>query len=139
MAGHIVIPPLVGTLDQARNHSLATSDPVLAKLLDIPSSPLQSPWQHGADLVEQKGPGRRARKSSNHPESSPLDPLAKIMREQDKVEQAVLGHHVEFLDALDGFVILFGLLFLATQGRASDFAKVVVVEDVAEECPAPDD
>lgn len=55
------------------------------------------------------------------------------------MEETILGHHVQFLHTFDGLVVLFGLLFLAAQGGTADLAEVVVVEDVAEERPAPDD
>ena len=55
------------------------------------------------------------------------------------MEQTILRHHVELLNTFNGLVVFLGLLSLATQSGAADLAEVVVVEDVGEESPAPDD
>lgn len=55
------------------------------------------------------------------------------------MEKSILGHHVKLLNTLDGLVVFLSLFSLATQSRATDLAEVVVVEDVAEQSPAPDD
>jgi hypothetical protein len=40
--------------DQARNDSLAITNPILAKLLNIPPSTLQRTRQHSTNLIKQK-------------------------------------------------------------------------------------
>jgi hypothetical protein len=126
-------------LDQTRNDSLAIANPILAKLLDIPTSSLQRTRQHSTNLIKQETPSRSTIPTPNHPEAQPLNPLTEIVRKQDIVEESILRHHVEFVHAFDGLIVFFGLLSLAAESGTADLAEVVVVEDVAEEGPAPDD
>lgn len=132
-------PPTNTASQQAWYDGLPVSHPVLTELLDVPSLPLQSAGQHGTDLIEQETSCGRASESTNYPEAGPLDPLAEVVREQNVMEQTVLGQHVHLLHTLDGLIVLDGLLTLATERRSADFAQVVVVEDVAQQSPAPDD
>lgn len=127
------------TSQQAWYDGLPVSHPVLTELFNVPRLPLQSAGQHGTDLVEQETSCGRASKSTNHPKAGPLNPLAEVMREQNVMEQTVLRQHVHLLHTLDGLVVLDSLLALAAERGSADFAQVVVVEDVAQQSPAPDD
>lgn len=99
--------------DQAGNDSLTVANPILAKLLNIPTSALQSSRQHGANLIEQESSSRSTTRTSNHPKAQPLKPLTEVVREEHVMEETVLGHHVQFLHTFNRLVVLFCLLFLA--------------------------
>nr|POF16465.1 hypothetical protein CFP56_23983 [Quercus suber] len=124
---------------QARNYRFTVSNLVLAEFLDVPFPTLQRSWQHSRDLIEQEGPRRHAMQAPHHPETGPLHPLAEVVRVKHVVEQPILRQHVEFVHAGDRLAVFLRRRLLPLERRASDLAKIIVVEDVAEEGPAHDD
>ena len=87
---------------------------------------MQRPWHHRCYLVEQETSRRRTIEAPNHPPTTPLNPLTEIVWVENKVEESVLGHHVNFINALcTGLVSLFKslllLLLLVPRSCSPDF------------------
>lgn len=108
------------SLPDTRDDSPLLRNLLLAKLLRIPPLPANSPRQHGGELVDQKGQRGHAPPATGHPEAEPLNPLAKVVREQHVLEQPRLGDTV----VLHGGVPLTAL-------PPADLAQLLVVEVVA--------
>jgi hypothetical protein len=120
-------------------NSLSVPDLVFTKLLLIPPLALQGPGQHGSDFVQQERPRWPTVPTADHPEASPLDPLAEIVCVQHPPEQAIFRKHIDLVDTACRLSLLLRLLLLLACCRSPDLAQVVIVEHVAEKSPGPDD
>lgn len=112
----------------------------LSKPLNVPSFAIKSPRQHGGNLINQECPRRHAGHSPDHPESTPLDPFAQVMRKQHQVKETVLWNHVDLLDTfLVTLVALsFLLSFLISCCCPPDLTQLIVVIHIAEETHSED-